>query len=126
PGRWAAAIVLYSSFIVHPSSFLAAADLPAGAARRIGDARFLHAGPVRDFAPSPDGTAVASTDGGAVYGWDAATGRRRFRTPLDADERCVWVGWAGEKPRAVVYTAEPTSAFRSVEFDPRTGRALRP
>src|SRR5438045_8152765 len=89
--QWAA-VVLCSSFIVHPASFLAAADLPPGAARRIGDARFLHAGPVVAAAVSPDGRVVASTDGAAVYGWDAATGGRRFRTPLDEGARCVWVG----------------------------------
>src|SRR4029079_1955331 len=65
--------VIGGSFVICLSAATSgAADLPPGAARRVGDARFLHAGAVRAVAVSLDGSAVASTDGSAVYGWDAA------------------------------------------------------
>ena len=104
-----------------------AADLPAGAARRIGDGRFLHAEAVRDVAPAPDGRAVASFDAEAVYLWDAATGALRFRAECDPDHehRIVWVGWAGGTVRAVAAFRGEVRGLRLVEFDPATGRVTR-
>src|SRR5262245_11099655 len=85
------------------TSTAAAADLPRGAIRRIGDGRFLHVDAVRGLAPAPDGRTVASIEEEAVYLWDAATGSLRFRTACDEENehRFVWVGWADGKLRAV-------------------------
>jgi RNA polymerase sigma factor (sigma-70 family) len=52
--------------------------LPDGALARLGTTRFLHAAHVNHVAYSPDGGALASSDG-SVYFWDPATGRERRR-----------------------------------------------
>ena len=73
-----------------------AADLPPGAARRLGDAHFRAGGPVAELVFSADGTElvshVATPDGDRVTVWDAATGQQ-LRTgvpPRTAGARVRW------------------------------------
>src|SRR5262249_22111521 len=61
--------------------------LPAGAVARLGIARLRHMFFVGHLAVSPDGTLVASLDGGELRPWDRASGKLRavYRTrePFD-------------------------------------------
>ncbi|QDU23976.1 WD40 repeat domain-containing protein [Urbifossiella limnaea] len=73
-----------------------AADLPPGAARRLGDAHFRAGGPVAELVFSADGTElvshVAAAAGDRVTVWDATTGER-LRTgvpPRTAGARVRW------------------------------------
>jgi RNA polymerase sigma factor (sigma-70 family) len=94
--------------------------LPAEALARVGSARLRHARWLRNLSYSPDGKLLASSGGGRLRLWDAATGRL-VQSIAVAEDRYVRDGLFSADGKTVVALDGETCRW----FDVATGKEVR-